>query len=184
MKLRIEPYRKKTNWTGNNRSLERVFYFLALRNLHTRHRLSLWFILFNCPIIVCFMTLVHCWIHSRSAVTKCELSRRVHTNWQKLSASLSKHCTIDALSIVLWDMASSNVTNYLFAKIVSLNIYHFKFKAELPVNHRKIERILFLIKTSYNPPTTLCRKNILNTQNSHSLNLFSGFNFYIVVRWK
>ena len=75
-------------------------------------------------------------------------------------------------------MASSNVTNYLFAKIASLKIYHFKFKAETLVNHGKIERRLFLIKTTYNPPTTLCTKNTMNTENSDILNICSEFNFF------
>lgn len=89
---------------GKQENLRQCFvlwrYGNRMYNLHTRHRLSLWFILSNCSIIVYFMTFARCWVLSQSAVTKWELSRHIHAYSLRLSVLLSKYCTTCTRSVL------------------------------------------------------------------------------------
>ncbi len=97
---------------------------MLIDNLHTRHRLSPWFILYNCSIIVCSMTFIRCWVLSQSAVTRKELSRQVHANMKRVRfRTLNIAQFLDGVMLSLENTASSDVPNNLFVKNLSLKIY-------------------------------------------------------------
>ena len=98
---------------------------MLVDNLHTRHRLSPWFILYNCSIIVYSMTFIRCWVLSQSAVTRNELSRQIHANISRVrlrTLNIAQFLNVPVLA--LENTASSNVPNNLFVKNPSLKIYY------------------------------------------------------------
>lgn len=90
---------------------------MLVDNLHTRHRLSPKFILYNCSIIVYSMTFIRCWALSQSSVTRNELSRQIHANILRVRLpTLNIAQFLNGLVPVLQNSASSNVPHNLFAK--------------------------------------------------------------------
>ena len=65
--------RNKRNSSVKRKKSERTVCSVTemlIDNLHTRHRLSPWFILYNCSIIVYSMTFIRRWVLGQSAVTR------------------------------------------------------------------------------------------------------------------